>query len=171
MRKAPGERIGGSGVFLFSVIAAYLILGVIDPGLTGNALLVLGRLTLRIVPVLVLVFSIMFLANLLLDPRRIEHVLGEESGLKGWLVAISGGIISSGPIYMWYPILSDLKERGMKDSLIAAFLYNRAVKIPLVPMMAYYFGWPFTLILYGYMILFSVVNGIVVERLTRVGNQ
>jgi uncharacterized membrane protein YraQ (UPF0718 family) len=70
---------------------------------------------------------------------------------------------------MWYPLLSDLKEKGMKDSLIAAFLYNRAIKIPLLPMMIYYFGWPFALILSIYQVLFSVVNGILVQFLAKEG--
>lgn len=171
MMRGIGERIGGSGVFLVLVVIAYVIAGIIDPALLRNALSFLGRLVFRIVPVLMLVFGIMFLANLLFDPRRIAKVLGKQSGLKGWLLAISGGIISAGPIYMWYPLLSDLKEKGMKDSLIAAFLYNRAIKIPLVPMMVYYFGWPFTIVLSIYMVLFSVANGVIVERLTRVQEQ
>jgi len=72
---------------------------------------------------------------------------------------------------MWYPLLGDLKEKGMKDSLIATFLYNRAVKIPLLPMMVDYFGWDFALALSIYMILFSVVNGVIVQRLTQRGLQ
>jgi uncharacterized membrane protein YraQ (UPF0718 family) len=62
-----------------------------------------------------------------------------------------------------------LKEKGMEDSLVAAFLYNRAVKIPLLPMMIYYFGWPFTLVLSSLMVLFSILNGVVVQRLARRG--
>jgi uncharacterized membrane protein YraQ (UPF0718 family) len=81
----------------------------------------------------------------------------------------AGGIASSGPIYMWYPLLSDLKEKGMRDSLIAAFLYNRAIKIPLLPMMVHYFGWDFTFALSIYMVLFSVVNGVIVQYLTQRG--
>jgi uncharacterized membrane protein YraQ (UPF0718 family) len=54
----------------------------------------------------------------------------------------------------------------MKDSLITTFLYNRAIKIPLIPMMIYYFGWAFAVILSITMVSFSILNGIVVERLT-----
>ena len=158
------ERIGTGGIFLLGVLAVYLVLGVIRPDLAGNAVRVLGRLMLRLVPVLILVFGIMFVTNLFGEARGIVTLLGEGSGVKGWIVAIAGGIVSSGPIYMWYPLLSDLKERGMKDSLIAAFLYNRAIKIPLLPMMVYYFGWSFTGVLSMYMILFSIINGILVQQ-------
>ena len=81
------------------------------------------------------------------------------------MIAIFGGIISTGPIYLWYPLLSDLKEKGMKDSFIAAFLYNRAVKIPLMPMMIFYFGIRFTVILTIYIVIFSMINGFCVEKL------
>lgn len=166
-----GEKVGASGVFLTCVGVAYVILGIIDLELFRNTLPVLGRLILRVLPILILVFGIMFLTNLFFEARSIVRILGKGSGFRGWVFAISGGIISSGPIYMWYPLLGDLKERGMKDSLIAAFLYNRAIKIPLIPMMISYFGWPFTIILSIYMVLFSIVNGLAVERFTQGGKQ
>ena len=163
------EKAGASGVFLFFVVVVYIILGIIDFEVVLNSLPVFGRLILRIFPVLILVFGIMFLTNFFFKAESIARILGKGSGLRGWILAISGGIISSGPIYMWYPLLGDLKEKGMKDSLVAAFLYNRAIKIPLIPMMVYYFGWSFTITLSIYMVLFSIVNGIVVERFARGG--
>jgi uncharacterized membrane protein YraQ (UPF0718 family) len=59
-------------------------------------------------------------------------------------------------------MLAELRKHGMKDSLIAAFLYNRAVKIPLIPVMIYYFGWLFTALIMIYMIAFSIINGLIV---------
>jgi uncharacterized membrane protein YraQ (UPF0718 family) len=160
------EKIGGSGIFLLSISIIYLTLGIIDIQVVRNALWVLGGLILRISPVLALVFGIMFLTNLLFEAGSIVRMLGQGSGLRGWVFAVLGGIVSSGPIYMWYPLLGDLKEKGMRESLIAAFLYNRAIKIPLVPMMVHYFGWSFAVILSLYMVIFSVLNGLAVERLT-----
>ena len=40
---------------------------------------------------------------------------------------IAAGIISTGPIYAWYPLLKDFKEKRAGGSVIA-ILYNRAVK-------------------------------------------
>ena len=139
------EKVGGSWMFLLLVTVVYITFGIVDLELVRNVLPVFGILILRILPVLILVFVIMFLTNLLFEAKSIVRILGKGSGLQGWIFAIAGGIISSGPIYMWYPLLGDLKERGMKDCLIAAFLYNRAIKIPLIPMMVYYFGCSFTL--------------------------
>lgn len=163
------EKVGsGEGFFLLAVMG-YLILGIFDSALLRNVLCVLTRLIARIGPVLLIVFVVMFFTNLFFEGQRIVRFLGKGSGFRGWMVAIAGGIVSSGPIYMWYPLLSDLKEKEMTDSLIATCLYNRAIKIPLLPMMVYYFGWDFTLALSIYMVLFSVVNGVIVQRLTQRG--
>jgi uncharacterized membrane protein YraQ (UPF0718 family) len=171
MMKRIMEKIGARWVFLFLVVVLYGIVGIIDFEMLQDTLPVLGRLVLRIFPVLLLVFGIMFVTNLFFGDKSIVKRLGKGSGCMGWIFAITGGIISSGPIYMWYPLLSDLKERGMRDRLIAAFLYSRAIKIPLIPMMVFYFGWPFTTILSLYMVLFSVPIGVIVERLARGGQQ
>lgn len=161
------EKVGFGGAFFLLSVIAYVILGIYDFALLRNALSALAGLIARIAPILLLVFMVMFSTNLFSQSNRLVRFLGKGSGLRGWMMAIGGGIASSGPIYMWYPLLSDLKGKGMKDSLIAAFLYNRAVKIPLLPMMVYYFGWKFALVLSIYMVLFSVVNGVLVQSLAR----
>jgi uncharacterized membrane protein YraQ (UPF0718 family) len=163
------EKVGFAGIFLLLVVIGYGILGVFDFALLKSALCVLTRLLARIAPILLIVFWVMFLTHLFFENKSISRFLGKGSGFRGWIVAIAGGIASSGPIYMWYPLLSDLKEKGMRDSLIATFLYNRAIKIPLLPMMVHYFGWDFTLALSIYMVLFSVVSGVMVQCLTQRG--
>ncbi|MCK4795334.1 MAG: hypothetical protein KAV87_67010, partial [Desulfobacteraceae bacterium] len=61
------EKVGASWVFLLLVVVIYVILAIIDFELVGNALYVFGRLILRIFPVLIVVFGIMFLTNLLFE--------------------------------------------------------------------------------------------------------
>ena len=158
-------QINNKRFFLAAIAALYLIAAIANFALFKDAVFEFVFLAQKIIPVLVLVFALMFLLNLFLDPKKINKLVGESAGIKGWAMSIVGGILSSGPIYMWYPLLSDLKEKGMRDGFIAAFLYNRAIKIPLLPMMVYYFGLKFTMVLTGYMILFSVINGVFVEKL------
>jgi len=62
-----------------------------------------------------------------------------EKGIKKWIFVIIGGVLSTGAIYMWYPFLADLKDKGLNYGLISCFLYNRAIKIPLLPLMVFYF--------------------------------
>lgn len=159
------KSLSAGWIFLLGVLIIYLALGILSFPIIENALLTFLKLIERLLPILAVVFGLMFFSNLFLQTKRVNSYLGKESGLKGWLIAIFGGILSTGPIYMWYPLLGDLKEKGMRTSLIAAFLYNRAVKIPLLPVIIYYFGGLFTFVLTGYMIIFSIVNGFMVERI------
>jgi uncharacterized membrane protein YraQ (UPF0718 family) len=97
------------------------------------------------------------------NPKTVSKYVGKRSGLKGWFLAISTGILSHGPIYVWYPLLKDLRDKGMRNGLIAAFLYIRAIKIPLLPLMVYYFGLLFMVVLLPYIVIASLVEGKIIE--------
>ncbi|MCD4705866.1 hypothetical protein K8R61_02170 [bacterium] len=168
MIKKGLKKIGAKNIFIIIIAVLYLITAIINFSLAKSAFFKSIFLIQKIIPVFILVFVLIFLTNLFLVPKKINKFIGINSGIKGWLTAIIGGILSLGPIYMWYPMLSDLKEKGAKDAFIACFLYNRAVKIPLIPMMIYYFGIPFTMVLSLYMILFSIINGFFVEKLIKI---
>ena len=153
--------------FLGFTLLIYLICFFLAPGIFHPAGKIFLRLLIKIIPALVLVFLTMFLINLLMKPQKIARHLGEDSGAKGILISIAAGILSTGPIYLWYPLLKDLQEKGMTGMLTTIFLYNRAVKIPLLPMMIYYFGLHFTIVLTTLMIAFSVLNGWIVNILVK----
>lgn len=161
------EKINFPWLFCFSMIIIFIFVFLLVPDIRHEAWLYFINLIKKIIPILLIVFFLIFISNLILRPKTIIKYLGANSGFKGWLMAISGGILSGGPIYMWYPLLADLKKMGMRNGLLAAFIYNRAIKIPLTPMLIYYFGWPFVIILTFYMIIFSVINGLIVEKLLK----
>jgi len=150
--------LGGAGCLYLAVIFVNP-----EPGMemVSKALAIFANL----IPVFVLVFVVMVLSRMFFDSEKVLKTVGERCGIRGWILSVAGGILSAGPVYMWYPLLIDLKEKGMKTSLVATFLYNRAVKIPLLPLMIFYFGLPFTVVLTCYIIVFSIINGILVERL------
>jgi uncharacterized membrane protein YraQ (UPF0718 family) len=68
---------------------------------------------------------------------------------------------------MWYPLLSDLQKKGVKNSFIATFLYNRAIKPALLPLIIFYFGLAFTIVLTIVMIIASVFQGLIVEKILK----
>jgi len=155
--------------FLFPGFVA-VIYGVLLIFLPDKALIAFrGSISifLRIGIALSLVFFLIFLLNLFLKPSRLTALLGKESGFKGVVVSALAGIISVGPIYAWYPLLKELKGRGAKDSLIAIFLNNRAVKPVLLPIMISYFGWIYVLIFTLATILGSLLCGFLVGAATK----
>ena len=153
--------------FLGSVVFAYLLLFLFNPVNVEKSLKVSANILIQICPALFLIILLMGIMNYFVNPKTVSKYVGEGSGIKGWLMAIFTGILSHGPIYAWYPILKDLREQGMKIGLITVFLYNRAIKIPLLPLMAHYFGILFVVILLGYMIMGSIVQGQIVQKIER----
>ncbi|MBN2093889.1 MAG: hypothetical protein JW740_00735 [Candidatus Zambryskibacteria bacterium] len=153
------NNFGFNWIFLFAVFCLYLVAVFLNIELFLKSLIKSKIILEEIVPVLILIFVLTFLANLFLTNKKADKILAKQSGPTGYLFAMILGIVSMGPIYMWYPLLSELKEKGLKNSLIAVFLYNRAVKIPLIPIIIYYFGVPFMIVTALLMMLFSVING------------
>ena len=107
----------------------------------------------------------MTLTNLYIDNDKLRKHLGEDAGIKGWVISILAGIVSMGSIYVWYPLLTDLQQKGVKDKFIVTFLYNRGIKLQWLPVLLIYFGWAYAITLLLVMVVFSVFQGIITEKL------
>ncbi len=160
-------KIGMNWVLLISVLLIYLITLIFKRSLFSESLLGAKNIVIEVTPILIIIFILTFLSNLWFSGKKAEKLLAGKTGFVKYFMAVFLGILSSGPIYMWYPLLSELKDKGLKDSLIVIFLYNRAVKIPLMPMIVYYFGLPFLLITTFFMVVFSLINGYFVAKFTQ----
>lgn len=157
-------RAWGGWIFLAVVTGLYGFVGLSSPAIALEALSAFGSLLVRVLPVLLLVFGLLFLAGLLLERAWLVRNLGRSSGAGGWALAVLCGILSAGPLYAWYPLLGELKQKGVSGALIAAFLYSRALKLPLLPLMAHYFGLTYTIVLSVCIVAFSVVSGLLMKR-------
>ena len=155
--------------FLGLVLLLYLVLYLLDPTSIQKALRASGEVLVTIAPILVIIIGFMGVLNYFFTPKMVSKYVGQGAGVKGWLLAITTGILSHGPIYVWYPLLQELREEGMRSGLVAAFLYNRAIKLPHLPLMIYYFGTVFVIVLLVYMVIVSVIEGILIELIERWG--
>ena len=163
--KIKNLEIENNWLFLLIMIIIYATLSITNTTILNSSLSFFTITLYQIIPTLIIIFSLIFVFNLILDTKNIVKWLGHLNKKRGWAISIFAGILSHGPIYMWYPLLSDLKEKGMRSGLIATFLYNRAIKIPLLPIMIYYFSLKFTILLTFFMILFSIINGILIDKI------
>ncbi len=169
--KMKKRRINRSLLFLLAVLMVYGILFLVIPEKTSEAVNKSGSVLFSMLLPLGLIFLLMVLVNLFLHPAGVVRFLGKSSGIKGIALSIAGGIISTGPIYAWYPLLKDLREKGAVDSLISIFLYNRAVKPLLLPVMVSYFGWIYVVVLTVLTIAASVVIGYVLNFVQYAGKK
>jgi uncharacterized membrane protein YraQ (UPF0718 family) len=163
--KGPDAKTGhGRWWFLAIVAALYVVSAALAPDLALRALAHTWQALRRMLPVLALVFVLMVVFDLTLSPRRVARHLGRPGGVRGWLVALAAGILSAGPIYPWYPLLAELRGKGMRASTAAVFLYARAIKLPLLPLLFHYFGTAYSVVLSLYLAAFALLSGLVMER-------
>lgn len=152
-------------MFALAVGLLYGIFFWIDPEKTFLALGTSAKIFGYILLPLSLVFVLMVLVNLFLRSSQVTRLLGEKAGFRGIILSAAAGIISMGPIYAWFPLLKEVKERGAGNTAIAVFLGNRAVKPFLLPIMISYFGWIYVLLLTFFMFIASVVIGYALDAI------
>ncbi len=161
------KKISGKWYFLIAVAAVYVFLLFFKTELfisTSNFFLDILK---KIIPIFLIVFILMSLSNYFFTPKFVSKHL-KSKGIKKWFFVIIGGVLSTGAVYMWYPLLADLKSKGLSYGLIACFLYNRGIKIPLIPLMVYYFSLKYVIILSLVMIAVSVIQGVIINRIMEV---
>jgi len=161
------NKINGGVRFLLIVLGVYSIIALLNFSIVKDAFFNFLLMFVKIVPILGIVFVIMVFVNLYFTKERVGKYLGTKSGIMGWTYAIISGILVSGPPYILFPLLGELRKQGMKNSLLAVFLYNRNVKIPFLPAMIYYFGFEFTIIISLYVVIFSIFNGKIISLLIK----
>ena len=154
-----------NGLYLLALVfLAYIFLYMVYPDKTSEALLKSLSTLLHLLPVFLAVIVLMAIFSALMNKKRITKLMGRQSGIKGWAIAVVGGILSHGSSYIWYQMLANLREQEVRDGLLVTFLYTRSIKLPWLPLMISYFGYVFTAILMFYIIISAVIQGIIVEK-------
>ena len=155
----PTHLLTGMLLFPIIILVGYGTIFFIKPDKAVLAVESSAKIFLNMLAPLGMVLILLLILNLFIKPKHVANFFGKGSGLKGILFSVSAGIISTGPIYAWYPLLKDIKEKGAGNSSISIFLYNRSIKPFLLPIMAAYFNWLFGLILTILTVLASIAVG------------
>lgn len=167
MNTVAHGRGSGGWLFLGLVLLAHAAAALLEPDIAVQARAAFVRMAGSVGPVLLLVFALVFLVERFMTPERTRAWLGRGSGRRGWLLALAAGVVSTGPVYAWYALLAGLRDKGMRDALVAVALYARAIKLPLLPLLAHYFGFAYMLVLLLWLAVFALVTGALAERLAR----
>lgn len=153
--------------FPSAVVLAYALLWLLSPAHGLAALKASCHVCRQIAPALCIAFAVMVTLNMLVKPVHVKRLLGKATKARGVVLSTSGGILSMGPIYAWYPLLKEFRVKGASDFHIANFLCCRAVKPPLLPFVVAYFGWFFTIVLTVFMVASSLLTAFVVNHANR----
>ena len=150
---------------LFFVIIAFGVLFFFDEAKGMVALQKSFQVIKILIPIFAIVIFLMALIGYFTQGKNKLENLAQQRGAKGWFWALFIGLLSHGPMYAWYPVLQQLRDKGLRDGYIATFFYARAVKLPLLPLMVDYFGFTFTVVLTLYILIASLIQGWLVEVL------
>jgi len=160
------KKISVAWFFFIFMVIFYLLLFFINSNLFISSLIFFHQILIKIIPIFLLVWFLMVIANYFITPKFVFKYFDKKSANK-WFFAIIGGILSEGPVYIWYPLLADLKKKGLDYGFVACFLYNRAIKLPILPAAIYYFGWKYILILAIIMVMASISQGIIINKIIK----
>jgi hypothetical protein len=153
-------------LFLFTVLIIYFITGLFDFSYFLSVWKdVYNIFVKQILIVLFIVFIFMFVLNILLQKEKIKNLIKNSSTTTKYIFSLLGWIFSTGPVYMWYPFLKKLKDHWLHSGHIATFIYARAVKIPFLAAMIFYFGLKYTVIFNLVLIFLALIIWIIINLL------
>lgn len=160
------KKIPKSIIFLSIVLLIYLAVFFINPIVIYSSLKMFKTIFSQFLYVFIVIFILTFLSNKYITKEFILRYFNKK-GIKKWFFIIMAGIFATGPIYMWYPLLQEFKQKGLNNGFIACFLYNQAIKIFLLPILLVYFDIKYVIILTVVMILMSVLQGLIINKLIK----
>lgn len=151
---------------LLIALISYIYLIIFNQSLFLSSIKFFLQTLIRIIPAFILVFAIMTLANYFITSEKILK-FSKKKGPKKWFLMSFAGIFSTGPPYLWYPLLRDLNKQGLSYGLITTYLYNRAVVIAFIPLLIYYFSLKFALILSAVITLSALLQGLIINKIIK----
>ena len=139
------DKIWWNWLFLLIVCFLYFISFLFNRNSLVNVFNIFYNMLIKILPVLLLVYFIIFWFNLIISNKRIVKFLKNGSYVKKLFLSVLFGILSSWPVYLWYWLLKQLQNVGLNLGHIASFSYARAIKLPMLPIMIGYFWLKFSI--------------------------
>ncbi len=158
------KKISKTKLFLLVMLGIYLILLIFNKELFLSSSKFFLTNILKIIPAFALVFILMTTANYFITPEKILK-FSQRKGIRKWFFMSFAGIISTGPPYLWYPLLSKLRKQGLSEGLITTYLYNRAIAIAFIPLLIFYFSAKYAIVLYILITAAAIVQGKIMNKL------
>lgn len=133
----------------WAVLAALIFVGIIllilNPGKQEAVLEATSSYLIEMILILPAVMVLMGLFKEWIPEDAIVNYLGESSGMKGIIIAFLLGSTPTGPLYIAFPIASELLEKKASVTNIVVFLTAwSCLKLPQELVEIQFLGWKFT---------------------------
>jgi len=157
------DKVGGNWLFLFFVVFVFLIIWLFNFRIFLIISADFWYMFVKILPVILLVYVIIFWFNLIISNKKIVQFLKKWSYTRKLILSVFFGILSSWPIYLWYWLLKQINDAWLTLWHISSFSYARAIKLPLLPIMIPYFWLKFSIIFFVVLFIFSFCQALIVD--------
>ena len=152
--------------FIIMVVIANLLTFIINPQIEIITLSFTWKNFINFLFMLTPIFICIGLMDVWIERDTMIKIMGQNSGLKGVLIALMLGMISAVPLYALLPVAGVLLKKGSRISNIMIFLCSSAsIRIPLLLFEISSLGWQFTVVRFGLNIVVVFVIAFVVEKL------
>ncbi|MEN6463398.1 MAG: permease [Syntrophomonas sp.] len=115
------------------VLAAFAILGVIEPAIAGKAVNISIFSIKEMLVVIPPIFILLGLLDVWVPRETMIRFMGDNSGIKGILLAFFLGSAAAGPLYGAFPIAAVLMKKGAGFRNVMVFIGAwSTTKIPML---------------------------------------
>jgi uncharacterized membrane protein YraQ (UPF0718 family) len=147
-------------VYVTATLAVWGIVAIISPAnwlLVGeNAYSTFANSVKIIIGVLLIVGWI----QVWVGPQTMSKFIGEKAGWKGLALASTVPMFMGGSLFIIFPLLKILRDKGASIACVMAFITAWGGKAPLLPMEIEFLGWKFAVLRILFIIPFAIIMGI-----------
>jgi hypothetical protein len=152
-----------ANIFLVVILWILWIITITNPILWKNIFSSFWINLLTVLPVLWIIYLLIFIFNFFIDNDKIKQYFEKWNYCFKLFISVIWWILSAWPVYLWYPLLQKIKKNNLTNWHIASFIYARAIKIPLFPIMILYFWIKYTIIFNMVILLFSFLIWLIID--------
>ncbi len=154
-------------LFELLILVLYVILLFLYPNKTVLALKEGTILFLKMLPLFLCVTLFSSFLAMFISKDIIRKYMGKESGIRGVIFGALFGTVIVGPLWVLFPMFQTFLEKGAGIAIVGAMIGAFAIKTPWLPYAAGFLGWPFVLISFGLILIYSVIEGILMEKILK----
>jgi uncharacterized membrane protein YraQ (UPF0718 family) len=145
------------------VIILYIWAWSVSPAKAIESLKYGAHLFASISIIILAVFALIGLINVKLSRELIGSLLGQNSGVRGLLIAVGCGAVLVGPSYVIFPLLMSVRRLGARWAVVAIVLAAWSLKPQMLPIEAEFLGFHFALVRGALVLLLAIPFGLAVE--------
>ena len=152
---------------LAAVAGIAVVLLMLFPGKQSAVISTSGEYLMEMAVILPAVMVIMGLFAVWVPDEVVVSHLGHAAGVKGMALSLLLGTLPTGPLYVAFPMAAGLLKKGARVANIIVFLSAWAcIKLPQELVELEFLGARFMALRLVLTVVFVVIMGLVIERLT-----